>query len=83
MVANEETGAIEAVSPTQLRTINVLADAIRLTQRLVDTPPSDGMACDGLVQEAEAVAAELPGVTCQVMRYDELKEGGFTASELK
>ena len=81
MVADAATGTIESISAKQLETVNVLADAIRLTQRLVDTPPSDGMACDGLVLEAEAVAASLPTVSSSTLRYDQLKAGGFGGLE--
>lgn len=68
------------LEPRVLEEISVAAEAIRLAQRLVDTPPAE-MNCDGLVAEAEAVAAALTGVKTTVFRYDELAEGGFGGLE--
>ncbi|OQS06217.1 metalloprotease family M17, partial [Thraustotheca clavata] len=72
---NVEVVLEQELSEEQVHELNCTAEAIRLTQRLVDAPPSE-LNTDTFVAEAEAVAARC-GAQITVIRGEELRERGF------
>ncbi len=53
-----------------------IAEGVRFAARLVDAPTAE-LDVDAFVAEASAVAAQLDGVTCEVLRGPELAERGL------
>lgn len=65
--------AVEALPP--LRTLGLAADAVRRAAHDTDEPP-DVLNCTAMVDRARDLATEL-GASCQVIRGEALREGGF------
>ncbi|CAJ0586098.1 unnamed protein product, partial [Mesorhabditis spiculigera] len=64
------------LSSSDVEYLNSLSTAIRETQRLIDTP-ANFLTTDALVEEAIKLAGELPGVTHELIRGEDLLHQGF------
>jgi leucyl aminopeptidase len=67
--------AVDGAAKAAVNRAEVLAEAIRLTRDLVNTPPSDLRPAD-LAGEART-AAEVPGMTVEVLDEKALRKGGY------